>query len=438
MPKLLIASFIAIIAVPVLAEETHLIDGADLLETVKKQINNINTQQLRKQLQHKPMTLLIDVRMEDEINVRGGTIDSPLNTIIPRGWLETRIGEYALSKDTPIVTYCGANIRSPFAAKTLMDMGYTNVSNYEDGFFAWKDAGLPIDIPDKALDSFLYSMPIKVTDGVWSAIGATAPPTYANSGHNNNLSFIITNEGVVVINAGANYLLAKALHDEIKKITSQPVKYVVLENEQGHAALGSNYWKEQGVPIIAHVDADTVIRKNAGRMLDRMKSYARDKAWKTEIAYPDKTFEEKMILELGGQRIELLYLGPAHGPGDIVVWLPEKKLVIAGDMAFHKRMLPIFEYTDTAGWLETWEKFAALEPEIVVPGHGGPTNMQEVTKYTRDYVAFMREEVGKILDEGGELNEVYKIDQSAYAHLDTYDRLASLNASTLYRLMEFE
>ena len=189
MPKLLIASFIAIIAIPVLAEETRLIDGADLLETVKKQINNINTQQLRKQLQHKPMTLLIDVRMEDEINVRGGTIDSPLNTIIPRGWLETRIGEYALSKDTPIVTYCGANIRSPFAAKTLMDMGYTNVSNYEDGFFAWKDAGLPIDIPDKALDSFLYSMPIKVTDGVWSAIGATAPPTYANSGHNNNLSF---------------------------------------------------------------------------------------------------------------------------------------------------------------------------------------------------------------------------------------------------------
>jgi hypothetical protein len=50
----------------------------------------------------------------------------------------------------------------------------------------------------------------------------------------------------------------------------------------------------------------------------------------------------------------------------------------------------------------------------------------------------MRAEVGKILDEGGELNEVYKIDQSAYAHLDTYDRLASLNASTLYRSMEFE
>ena len=426
------------ISSPAFTNDEKLTDGNDLLEKVKKQINNIDTTQLRQQLQQNPMTLLIDVRMEDEINVRGGTIDAPLNTIIPRGWLETRIGEYARDKNMPIVVYCGANIRSPFAAKTLMDMGYTNVSNYADGFFAWKDASLPIDVPDRELNSFLYSMPIKVTEGVWSAIGATAPPTYANSGHNNNLSFIITSEGVVVINAGDNYLLAKALHDEIKKITDQPVKYVVLENEQGHAALGSNYWKEQGVPIIAHVDADTVIRKHAGRMLDRMKSYARDKSWKTEIAYPDQTFEEQMVLELGGQRIELLYLGPAHGPGDIVVWLPEKKLVIAGDMAFHERMLPIFEYTDTAGWLETWDKFAALQAEIVVPGHGGPTNMQEVTRYTRDYVAYMRSEVAKILDEGGELTEVYNIDQSAYAHLDTYDRLARLNASTLYRSMEFE
>ncbi|TNG03256.1 MAG: MBL fold metallo-hydrolase [Gammaproteobacteria bacterium] len=422
----------------VTAADEQPVSGTALLEAVKKRIHNIDTEQLQQQLRRHPMTLLIDVRVDEEIVLRSGTIDAPLNTIIPRGWLELRIGEYAETRDSPIVVYCGTNLRSPFAADTLMRMGYTNVMNYADGFVEWKKAGLPTDIPDKELGSFLYSKPIKVTEGVWSAIGATAPPSYTNAGHNNNLSFIITDEGVVVINAGANYLLAKSLHDEIRKITRQPVKYVVLENEQGHAALGSSYWKEQGVPIIAHKDADTVIRKHADRMLERMKSYARDKAWKTKVAYPDKIFEDKMVLELGGQRIELLYLGPAHGPGDIVVWMPEKKLVIAGDMAFHERMLPIFEHTDTAGWLETWEKFATLDAEIVVPGHGGPTNMSEVTKYTRDYVAYMRDEIAKILDEGGELNDVYNIDQSAYAHLDTYDRLAKLNASTLYRLMEFE
>jgi len=95
---------------------------------------------------------------------------------------------------------------------------------------------------DKYPESELYSKPVEVIPGVWSAIGATQPPTYENAGHNNNLSFIISDDGVLVVNAGASYLLAKALHDEIKKITDQPVRYVVLENGQGHAMLGSIYW----------------------------------------------------------------------------------------------------------------------------------------------------------------------------------------------------
>ena len=86
-----------------------------------------------------------------------------------------------------------------------------------------------------APDSILYKYPQQVSENVYSAIGATAAPTYENSGHNNNLSFIITDEGVVVVNASASYLLAQALHNEIKKLTKQPVKYVILENAQGHA-----------------------------------------------------------------------------------------------------------------------------------------------------------------------------------------------------------
>ena len=74
--------------------------------------------------------------------------------------------------------------------------------------------------------------------GVWSAIGANAPGTYENSGHNNNLSFILTEEGVIVVNAGDNWLLAASLHDEIRRRTDKPVKYVMLENGQAHAMLG--------------------------------------------------------------------------------------------------------------------------------------------------------------------------------------------------------
>ena len=293
-------------------------------------------------------------------------------------------------------------------------------------------------IPDKYPESVLYDAPREVIPGVWSAIGATAPPTYENSGHNNNLSFVITSEGVVVVNAGACYLLAKALHDEIRQITDQPVRYVILENGQGHAALGSNYWREQGVPVIAHVDAAAEIEDGAYALLASMQGYNRDKAEGTEVVLPDITFEEEYVIELGGMRIEALYLGPGHSPGDIQVWLPQQKLVISGDMAFHQRLLPIFSNTDTKGWLVTYERFLALEPEIVIPGHGVPTNVAEVTKYTRDYLVFLRGEVQKLLDEGGTLADAYKIDQSAYAQLDTFDELAARNAGMVFEAMEFE
>ncbi len=291
---------------------------------------------------------------------------------------------------------------------------------------------------DKAPNSQLYDLPTKVVDGVWSAIGATSPGTYANSGHNNNLSFVITSEGVLVVNAGDNYLLAKALHDEIKKLTDQPVKYVVLENGQGHAMLGSSYWQEQGAVVIAHEDAAHEIQENSFAILNGMKRIQKEKAKSTVVKMPNETFKDKKIIEMGGVRIELLMLGPSHSPGDIIVWLPQKSLVISGDMAFHQRMLPLFEHTDTAAWINTWEKFAALKAKHVIPGHGEATNMAEVTRYTVDYLVYLRKKIAELIENGGGLDDAYNIDQSAYMHLPTSEFLAKRNAGQVFTQMEFE
>jgi glyoxylase-like metal-dependent hydrolase (beta-lactamase superfamily II) len=216
------------------------------------------------------------------------------------------------------------------------------------------------------------------------------------------------------------------------------VKYVVLENGQGHAMLGAGYWKEQGATIIAHADAARKIEAEGAEILDRMRQGRRDKGSFTEVVMPDETFEDEKTLELGGQRIEILNLGPAHSPGDISVWLPGKRLVIAGDIAFHQRLLPVFEDTDTAGWIDTWDAFEALEAEIVIPGHGESTDMAEVTKYTKDYLIHMREQIGALVDAGGGLTDAYDVDQSAYRHLDTFEELARRNAGRIFREMEFD
>lgn len=294
------------------------------------------------------------------------------------------------------------------------------------------------NIPDQYPQSLLYSPPVEVIPHVWSAIGATAPPTYENAGHNNNLSFIVTGDGVVVVNGSGSYLLAKALHDEIRRITDQPVKLVIDENGQGHAMLGNCYWAEQGVPILAHEDAAAEFEEYGAQIIEGARTRLKERAEGTCLRGPDETFSDRTVIEMGDFTIEVLYLGPAHSPGDTQVWLPKQKLVIAGDMAFHERLLPIFDHTDTAGWVETWPLFEALGATYVIPGHGHPTNYAQVRRYTHDYLVYLRGKIGEVIDAGKGLEDSYYVDQSPYAHLHTYDQLATRNAGRVFEAMEFE
>ncbi|MBV2361389.1 MBL fold metallo-hydrolase [Thalassococcus sp. CAU 1522] len=295
------------------------------------------------------------------------------------------------------------------------------------------------DIADKYPQSELYNKPVEVIPHVWSAIGATAPPTYENSGHNNNLSFIVTGDGVVVINGGASVRLARALHDEIKAVTDQPVRLVINENGQGHAMLGNAYWADLGVDILAHADAIHEVEENGDFILQGMIGYNRDKAEGTRVVAANLSFDDSYLIEMGDVTLEVLHLGPAHGPGDTQVWIPQWGIVIAGDIAFHERMPPIFADTCTSCWIETFDgPFTDLGATYVIPGHGHPTNMAQVTRYTSDYLKDLREKVGAHIDEGGDLAGAYYVDQSAWAHLDTFEELATKNAGRVFEEMEWE
>jgi glyoxylase-like metal-dependent hydrolase (beta-lactamase superfamily II)/rhodanese-related sulfurtransferase len=437
--KCLIIFFIVSLPLNAFAEEVKKSVPDTALAAINKRINNIDTKTLKKRLEKEKDLVLIDVRIHAEIDRLGGEIHTQKNINIPRGWLEFRIEDAVANKDTPIVVYCGTNQRSPLAADTLMKLGYTHVENYAEGIIGWIEAGYPVVKNDNEPESMLYNKPTKIAEGVYSAIGQTAPATYANSGHNNNLSFVVSDEGVLVVNAGDNYLLAQALHEEIKKITDQKVKYVVLENAQGHAMLGMNYWQQQGAKIIAHRDAAEEIETNGEATLERMIKGRKDKSQGTILSTPDQIFDDKLEIQLGKIKIDILHLGAAHSPGDISVWLPEQKIIMAGDMAFNKRLLPLFEHTNTAAWIsDTWDNFVALKPKLVIPGHGPATTLDVVTRYTKDYLVYMRSKVSEILENDGELSDAYNIDQSAYAEFDTFKYLARRNADLLFRSMEME
>jgi len=127
------------------AEVAGIPTGFQLQTDAEKSTQKITTSELKTMLDEELDMVLIDIRTASEIQNMDGKIDAAQNIHIPRGWLEFRVQRVALSKDTPIVVYCGGGLRSPLAAKTLQDMGYSNVKNYSQGFFGWKKAGLPVN-----------------------------------------------------------------------------------------------------------------------------------------------------------------------------------------------------------------------------------------------------------------------------------------------------
>ncbi len=104
-------------------------------------------------------------------------------------------------------------------------------------------------------------------------------------------------------------------------------------------------------------------------------------------AYPTKTFSGRMQLEVGGRRVELIELGPAHTAGDLIVHLPEERVVMAGDIVF-SGVMPILWDGSVRKWIAACDHILALKPAIVVPGHGPLTDASGV-EAVRNYWQFL-------------------------------------------------
>jgi glyoxylase-like metal-dependent hydrolase (beta-lactamase superfamily II)/rhodanese-related sulfurtransferase len=436
MKNILLASSLTLFSVASL--NATVLSSSQVIENAQKNIKSLNTDEVVKILKENPNTKVIDVRTRGDILKQGGFIKANKVINIPRDKMEFIIGN-EVNENEKFIVHCYTGNISLLAVKQLHEMGYKGAMHYKDSYKGWSEAGLKTSSLDKYPESILYDKVKKVADGVYTSIGQTSPSTYENVGHNNNLGFVIGNDSVAVWNAGGTYLLAKALHDEIKKITDKPIKYVVIENSQGHAMAGSSYWKSIGATIVGQEIAKKEIeRKIAKGSIKKLQNRFKDKAIGTEFIVPDVTFKDNYKMDLGGKIVEAKYFGYAHEHSDICLWIPDQKIVFAGDIAFNQRILPIFEITETLKWLEAWDKFAALEANIVIPGHGDVTDMPTVTWHTKGYIEYLREKILEVIDNDGGLNEAYEIDMSPYEHLDTFKELGKQNVSRLFKQLEFE
>jgi glyoxylase-like metal-dependent hydrolase (beta-lactamase superfamily II) len=280
---------------------------------------------------------------------------------------------------------------------------------------------------------------VKVTDGIYTVVGSLIWHNPTNYGLNNNLSFIEFEDGVFVFNAGANAALAQAFHEIIKKHTNKPVKWVAVENHQGHAHLGASYWYDMGV---RNFYSQARAHQDFSGSWDDIKARW-SKAVGHELTAPaynisDKftTFEDKMEVDVGGgEKVVLFYNGPGHTPGATIAYVPSRNVIFPGDLAYNSRMLALFSYTDTFEWVKTFERFMETTPEgtIIVPGHGGVTDMATVKRDTYDYLKWLQAEVQKVVDNGGTEMDAENIDQSQFKHREVYEQTHRGNARHIYR-----
>ena len=277
-----------------------------------------------------------------------------------------------------------------------------------------------------------------VTDGVWAIIGEKAQRSPDNLANNATFGLVVTEAGAVLIDPGGSWRGAAALHEAVRNVTEQPVTHVINTGGQDHRWLGNGYWQARGATVIASEEAVEDQRDRASMQMTALDAFLGDALEGTEPSHADVTFAESHTLDTGGLTFRIVHAGPAHTPGDSYVFVPDKNTVFTGDIVYVERILGVGEQSSITHWPAAFEAVEATGAHHVVPGHGGPTTMERARADTYDYLMHLRAEIGALLDEGGDIMEAPKIDQSPFARLEQFEALAGRNAQTAYQQMEWE
>ena len=279
----------------------------------------------------------------------------------------------------------------------------------------------------------------KVTQNIYAIVGPHEQRNASNFANNATFGVVVTGDGVVLIDPGGSFKGAAQIEALIKTITDKPVKVVINTGGQDHRWLGNGYFKARGARIIA---SSAAVEDHKERFVNQFNLLTilmgKEVLAGTEAVYAEETFEAELNLTFGGQKFELSHVGSAHTLGDAFVWMPEQKVMFTGDIVYVERMLGIGPAEDTVSWIETFETMADYEPAFVVPGHGPVTNITRATKETYDYLVYLRTMIGRILKNGGPIEEGVNIDQSMFSKLEVFDQISKRNAQAVYMQMEFE
>ena len=206
-----------------------------------------------------------------------------------------------------------------------------------------------------------------------------------------NSGVIVGDDGVMVIDAQATPLMAREVIRRVRRVTTKPIRYVVLTHYHAVRVLGASAYRAE--QIIASRRTLGLIRER-GRQdmaseIGRFPRLFRGAKSIPGLTWPTLVFDSALTVMMGKLEVRILHLGPGHTGGDAIVWLPAQKVLFSGDLVEYNAGI----YTGDAHleeWPATLDRLRALEPRALVPGRGPalttPAQCQKAIGYTRDFV----------------------------------------------------
>ncbi len=290
-------------------------------------------------------------------------------------------------------------------------------------------------LPARAVDM----TPVKLSPHSWYVMGASGMASGANEGFMSNAGFVVTDDGVVVFDALGTPALGERLIGEIRKLTTQPIRYVVVSHYHADHYYGLQAFKALGAEIWAHRRGKEALESEAAqsRLAQRRADLFPFVDEATRLTPADRWLDGNTEFRLGGLTFRVSYVGPAHAPDDLIMEVVEDRVTFAGDLLFRGRV-PFVGDADTAQWLQALDRLIAAKPAVLVPGHGpASTDPQADLALTRDYLRYLRETMARGVSELMSFDEAYEAtDWSAWVDVPAFGEANRANAYNVFLQME--
>ncbi|MEO7013193.1 MAG: MBL fold metallo-hydrolase [Dokdonella sp.] len=262
-----------------------------------------------------------------------------------------------------------------------------------------------------------------------------------NEGFIANAGFVITKDGVVVFDTLGSPALADRLIAEIRKLTEQPIRRVIVSHYHADHFYGIPAFRRIGAEIWADTRAHGYLNSSAAseRLDQRKKIIGPWLGPDFTLPLPDRWLDKPESFSMGDVKFSLRYLGSAHSPEDLTMLVEPDGVLYSGDIVYAGRV-PFIGDADTRLWLGAIDRLLAIPARVMVPGHGPASmDLKRDGRLTRDYLKFLRQQMGQAAQNFETFDEAYdKVDWSEFSAEPTFDAANRRNAYNVFLQMEQE